>query len=123
MWFKKHWEIVAMVVGSLFALLLLGSREMSFANNYKQIKETHDEELRKIQKAREVEREQHLVNEKKLKDTLVIVQKEYDQAQLKLDSKKKKEVEKIVSEFGHNPNELANKLSEATNFKIILPTE
>ncbi len=120
---KKYWSLAALVVGGVVAAFVFQQRGVSFADKLKKINVDHDEELRKINVAREEERLQHLVNEEKLKDALEEIQSHYDAAKKDLDSKKKKEIESIVKQFSNDPDMLARKLSDATGFKVLLPTD
>lgn len=119
---KKYWSYAALLLAVIFGYLLFKKEQIDFADALKKIQEAHEEEIRKIQEAREEERRQHEANLKRLQDTLDAVQKQYDDAKKDLDTKKKKEIEDLVKQFGDNPDELAKKLSEATGFVIVLPS-
>ena len=128
MWFqtaityaKKYWGFVALVVGVIAAVVIFRQREISFADEYKKIKDVHDEELKRIQDVRAKEQRQHEANIKQLQDTLEAVQKHYDDAKKDLDTKKKKEIEELVKQYKDDPDTLAKKLSEVTGFTVILP--
>lgn len=119
---KKYWELFLLVAGALAAMFLLQRQKESFLDDVKRIQDAHDEEVKKINAARDEERRQRIENEKRLSAALTAIQAQYDAAKMELDSKKKKEVEQLVKDFGDNPEELAKKLSQATGFVIILPT-
>jgi len=119
---KKYWGIAVLVIGTVAGFFLFRKEQSGFADNLKKIQEAHDEEIKKIQEARAEEQRQHEANVKKLQDTLVAVQKHYDDAKEALDDKKKKEIADLVKQYGDKPDVLAQKLSEATGFVIILPT-
>jgi Skp family chaperone for outer membrane proteins len=118
---KKYWSLALLVVGGIAAFFVFRQREISFADEYKKIKDAHDEELKRIQDARAEEQRQHEANVKKLQDTLAAVQKHYDEARKDLDAKKKAQIEDLVKKYKDDPDELAKKLSEATGFVIVLP--
>lgn len=128
MWFqtaiayiKKYWGIAALVLTAIFGFFLFRKQSTDFVDNLKKIQDAHDEELKQIQEARDAEEKQHLENEKKLQAALETVQTHYDDAKKDLDSKKKKEIEDLIKQYGDNPDVLAKKLSEATGFIIVLP--
>lgn len=122
-WVKKYWKILALVLGAIVGFVLFRGQNISFAEDFKKIKDSHEEELRQIEAARAEERRRHEENAAKLERALKTVQEEYDKQRKELDSKKKKEIKKIVEEAGDDPEELARRLSEATGFTVILPTD
>lgn len=122
-WLKKYWQLILLILGAIVAAVFFTQRELSFADDYRRIKEAHDEELRKIEEARAEERRRHEENAARLQKALDAIQKEYDARREELDKKKKKEIEEIVDEYGDDPVALAHKLSEATGFTVILPQD
>lgn len=118
---KKYWSYFALVALIVAAYVLFRENKVDFTEEMKKIQDAHDEELRKIQEARDAERKQHEANVKQLQDALNVVQKQYDEAMRDLDSKKKKEIESLVKQYGNDPGTLAKKLSEATGFVIVMP--
>lgn len=119
---KKYWSYAALVLAVVFGYFLFHKEQIDFADQLKKIQDAHDAELKQIQAARDAEEKQHQENEKKLQAALDAVQKQYDDAKKDLDDKKKKEIEDLVKQYGDNPDVLAQKLSEATGFTIILPS-
>lgn len=118
---KKYWSYFALALGMIVGFLLLRNQGAGFADKLKEIQTAHDEELRKINAAREQERKEHEANLKRLEQSLKAVQEQYDAAKKDLDSKKKKEIEELVRLYKDDPETLAKKLSEATGFVIVLP--
>lgn len=119
---KKYWSYAALVLAIIFGYLLFHKEQLDFADELKKIQDAHDAEIKKIQDARAAEEKQHEENEKKLQLALDAVQRQYDSAKKDLDDKKKKEIEDLVKQYGDDPTALAQKLSEATGFTIVLPT-
>ncbi len=119
---KKYWSIVALIIATVAGYFFFHKEQVSFADQLKKIQDIHDEELKKIQDARDQEAKEHAANEQQLKDALDVVQKHYDEAKQDLDAKKKQEVETLVTQYSDKPDVLAQKLSDATGFKIILPS-
>jgi hypothetical protein len=118
---KKYWSLVALIGGAIITFFLFRDREVSFADEFKKINDFHNEELRKIQAARAEEQRQHAENQRKLEETLALVQQQYDNAKKDLDAKKKAQVEDLVKKYKDDPDALTKKLSEATGFKIVMP--
>ena len=119
---KKYWSLVALIAGVIIGVIFFRKEQIDFADNLKKINDAHDAEIKAIQEARAEEERQHQANLKKLQDTLDAVQAHYDDAKKDLDDKKKKEIADLVKQYGDNPDVLAQKLSEATGFTIILPS-
>lgn len=117
---KKYWQLLALVVASVVAIIVFKQQDSSFVERLKSIQDSHDIALKKINDAREEEKKQQAINQQKLQDTLELVQKQYDDALVELNAKKKKEIKEIVSQYGDDPVELAKQLSAATGFSILL---
>ena len=120
---KKYWKLIALVLGAIVGLFLFRGRITSFADDYKKVKDVHEEEIKKIEEAHEEERVRKQQAAEKLEKTLKVVEEEYAANTEKLDRKKKKEVETLVKEHGDDPNKLAEELAKVTGFKIILPSD
>lgn len=118
---KKYWSYVALLGGTLVAFFLLRKQGTDTSGMLKELQAAHDDEVKAIQAVREDEKQKHKENEKKLQETLVAVQRHYDDAKEDLDEKKKAQIKEIVDKYGDDPNELAKKLSDATGFKIVMP--
>lgn len=89
----------------------------------RKIQDAHDAEIKKINAAREEERAAHEANLRQLQRVLADVQRQYDDARLELDKKKKAEITDLVKRYGDDPQGLAEKLSAVTGFKVVLPEE
>jgi len=122
-WVKKYWQLLLLIVATVFGVLFFRRQENGFSSDLKAIRDAHEDELKRIQAARDEEKRQHLENQKRLEAALVTVQEQYDLAKKDLDQKKKREIEDIVKQYGDNPTELAKQLSSATGFSIILPVK
>jgi hypothetical protein len=118
---KKNWQILLLVLALFFSIFLFRRRDQNFAERLEKIQDDHKKEIQKINEIREKERRQHEENESRLKETLSLIQAEYDSSKKELDKKKKKQIQEIVKVHGNNPGELATQLSNVTGFKIILP--
>jgi hypothetical protein len=96
---------------------------VNFDARLNDIRKAHGQQLQEIQDAHADEIKRRQENERLLKIALEEIQKKYGEAMKKLDEKKKKEIKKIVEEHGRDPEALADRLSSATGFKIVLPLE
>jgi len=120
---KKYWGIIALVVGAIIGILFFRQRQTSFGEQLKQIQDNHSAEIAAIKKAKNEEIAKHKANEAQLQKLLKSIEKQYVAQQQQLDAKKRAEVVQIVKKYGDDPVALANRLSESTGFKVILPTK
>jgi len=122
-WLKKYWGFVALIAGTIAGVFLFRKQDVSFADQMKKIQDAHEAEMKQINDARAEEARQHAANQKQLEVALAAVQVQYDAAMKDLDAKKRAEVADIVKQYGDDPVALAQKLSEATGFTVILPSK
>ena len=110
-WLRHNWYVPAVVVYTLVlwflfknkagALKVLEIRSKSYESQIKTIEEAHKKEIEA--------RDQILKN---YDNVLTQLEKEYEEKNMKLDTKKKKEIKKIVKEFNDRPDDLAKILAE-----------
>ena len=110
-WLKHNWYVPAVIVYTLVlwflfknkagALKVLEIRSKSYENQIKTIEEAHKKEIEA--------RDQILKN---YDNVLTQLEKDYEEKNMKLDTKKKKEIKKIVKEFNDRPDDLAKILAE-----------
>ena len=110
-WLKHNWYVPAVIIYTLVlwilfrnktaALEILQIRSESYEDQIRAIESTHKKEIDK--------RDQILQNYNKVLQDL---EKDYEEKNMKLDTKKKKEIKKIVKEFNDRPDDLAKILAE-----------
>lgn len=118
---KQYWKYILIGGAAIIGALLLRGNRVNFMDQIEAIKKAHEEELRKIESAREEERKKNKEALEKLQRRLDEIKRQYEEAKIELDRKKKKEIEDLMSKHGDDPQVLAEKLSEVTGFKVILP--
>ena len=123
LWLKCHWKIAALVVGTILGVLFLRRKPSKFIDDYRRLKEIHENEVDDVNNTRMMERREKAKADKRKEAAVKIVQEKYDDAQEKLTSKKKKEIRRIVSESGEDPRELAHRLAQATGYTVIMPED
>jgi len=122
---RKYWYVFTIIASCMLALVLLRDTNVVtklfdlLDNNRKR----HDEEMSALKKAYEDELAKRDVAQKKLEQTLAQVEKQYEDSQKELDAEKRAEIKKIIQESHDDPNVLAQKLSESTGFKVVLPEQ
>ena len=120
---KKFWGYIVTGVGIILGLFLFKKKSDDYQVNIDDLKNTHTKEINKINEARIAERKQYEENEKRYQKALAEIQKKYDDAKQDLDKKKKDDIKEIIEKYGTRPDVLAEKLSEVTGFKIVLPED
>ena len=110
-WLRHNWYVPAVVIYTLVlwflfknkagALKVLEIRSKSYESQIKTIEEAHKKEIEA--------RDQILKN---YDNVLTQLEKEYEEKNMKLDTKKKKEIKKIVKEFNDRPDDMAKILAE-----------
>lgn len=120
---KKYWKYVALVVGGVVGYVLLKDKAGSFIDDFRKVKKVHEEEVKAIEDAHEEERVQKAKNLKNYTEAVKKIEEEYAAKNEKLDRKKKKEIKRLVDKHGNDPGRLAEELSSATGFRIVLPEE
>ena len=110
-WLRHNWYVPAVIIYTLVlwflfknkagALKVLEIRSKSYESQIKTIEEAHKKEIEA--------RDQILKN---YDNVLTQLEKDYEEKNMKLDTKKKKEIKKIVKEFNDRPDDLAKILAE-----------
>ena len=110
-WLRHNWYVPAVIIYTLVlwflfknkagALKVLEIRSKSYESQIKTIEEAHKKEIEA--------RDQILKN---YDNVLTQLEKDYEEKNMKLDTKKKKEIKKIVKEFNDRPDDLAKTLAE-----------
>jgi hypothetical protein len=121
LYIQKYWQIIFAVIAAVVGFFLYRKSQVDFATQLQEIQHQHDDELQRIESARQEERKTHEADVKQLEATMVEVQKQYDTAKHILEDQKKAEIKEIVTLYSEDPILLSQKLSEVTGFKIILP--
>lgn len=86
-----------------------------------ELKRLHNEELQKINEAREKEKQQLEENIRVLEVTLAKNKVDYEKKIKDLEEKRRKEVGDFVSQHGDNPTAMAREISSTTGFKMYDP--
>lgn len=121
--FKKFWGLFV-AAGSIFLGVIMYKKKVEYYDGLLQdAQQSHDKQVKELQEIREKERSQYQENEQRYKDQMAALEKQYEDAKKVFDEKKKTEAAVIVKKYGNKPDLLAQKLSEVTGFKIVMPEE
>ena len=118
---KKYWWVFLAIAGFIIYKLVFKQPTGDIAEVLAEIQKKHEEELKAIKEADERRMKAYEENSRKLQERLTEIERQYAAAQQELDDKKRKELTKILEESHNDPDELAQRLADATGFRIILP--
>jgi len=121
---KKSWVYIMIGIGIAAATTVILKKKVDeYENVIQRMQTSHQEELDEIEEARKEERKKYEENERTYKERMATIQKEYDDAKKIFDEKKKSDVIDIVKKYNGKPDQLAERFSKVTGFKIILPED
>ena len=116
-WCKKYWQFL--VGASIPIVIWVLTRDSSKLDDVvDRIKEDHEKEKDIINKAHEQEIKSREVARQAHKDRIEKIEKEHNEAQVNLTSRKKKKIKKIVEENKDNPEEITKKIAELTGINV-----
>ena len=116
-WCKKNWKLFLGAAIPIIILILVG-RSSSAKNLIAKIREDYKKEIDVIDKAHEKEIADKELAQKRYAESVERIENEFLENREELDSKKKKEIQKIISENADNPGEITRRISEITGFDI-----
>lgn len=118
---KQYWGYIAAVVAFATTFLLFKREKVVLLDELQAVRRSYEDQIKKIDEARTTERKKNEESLAALQQRLNVIQKQYDDAKIELSKKKQKEIEALVKKYSSDPKALAEKLSESTGFKVILP--
>ena len=110
-WLKHNWYVPAVIVYTL-ALWFLFKNKAGALEVLQVRSESYEDQIKAIEKAHKKEIEARDQILKNYDNVLTQLEKDYEEKNMKLDTKKKKEIKKIVKEFNDRPDDLAKILAE-----------
>lgn len=120
---RHYWYLPVIVVAFIVALVVLRRKPEGLGNILGNAVESHRKEVEVLNKTHA---EEIVKRDKALSiyhTTIEQVQNKFAVDQKILDSKKKKEIKRIIEENQDDPEALAERISEYTGFKVIMPEE
>ena len=121
LFFKKNWGYIVVLIGALISIAFFKKDRSSLLEELRTIRDSYEKQIKEIDKIHQEERKKNTEALLLLQKRLSEIQKQYDDAKVELDKKKKAEVEDLMKKYQDDPDTLAKKLSDLTGFKVILP--
>ena len=118
LYIKKYWKLALGVIVLGVVYITSRSKVHSMAKALEKINESHKQEVDAIEKAHQTEIKKIEKARVTLETTMREVETKYAEAEKKLDSKKKREVKKIIKENHDDPGVITEKLASLTGFDI-----
>ena len=114
---KKYWQ---MLVGAAIPILLIiiFRKGDDLKNVLERIHEDYEKEIDVINMSHEKEIANREEARKIYLESIKKIEENYYNANKDLDSKKRKEIEKVISDNVDNPDEITRRISEITGFEI-----
>lgn len=117
---KSNWKLCLSIVLALgIGAAFIHKKSVDQTSELMQLKKTKDDEIGKIIKAQAEQEARHIANEQRLTTALNDINSKYVSAVKQLNTKRKVQIAEIVKADEHNPAELAQKLADATGFRVM----
>ena len=116
-WCKKNWKLFLGASIPIIILIIAG-RSSSAKSLIAKIREDYEKEIDVIDSAHEKELADIELAQKRYAESVERIENEFLENREELDSKKKKEIQKIISENADNPGEITRRIAEVTGFDI-----
>ena len=116
-WCKKNWKLF---VGAAIPIIIMivTRRSGDISKILDRVRDDYEKEIDVINKSHDQEIRDRALAAERYSDTMMKIEKEYGDKKSELDSKKRKEVEKILNEHADDPDEITRRISELTGFNI-----
>jgi len=116
-WCKKNWKLFLGASIPIIILIIAG-RSSSAKGLIAKIREDYKKEIDVIDSAHEKELADIELAQKRYAESVQRIENEFLENREELDLKKKKEIQKIISENADNPGEITRRIAEITGFDI-----
>ena len=116
-WCKKYWQIL---LGAAIPVViyLLSRNSDHLSEVLDRVREDHEKEIDIINKSHDQELKDREDAVRRYQESLAEIEKQHAEAQVELDEKKRKRIQKIIKDNAGNPEEITKKISELTGIKI-----
>jgi hypothetical protein len=120
--FKKFWGLF-LAAGAFLVYIFWKYKPQNSGELASDVRSTGDQFADAVDTVRAGEQAALDAEAKRHADEAAEIKRKYEEKRDQLDTATKVEADKIVEKYGNDPVALAEKLSEATGFKIIMPKD
>jgi vacuolar-type H+-ATPase subunit H len=118
---KKYAWIFFAILAGILAIVLLRRSPTDLVDQINAINKQHNEEIKKIRDAEEKRFRDREENQKRLEETLKLLDQRYKNAISDLDVQKRAEVDRILTEHKEDPDALAAELANVLGLQVQKP--
>lgn len=118
---KKYAWLFFAVIAGILAIIVFRRTPTDLADQIDAINKRHEEEVRKIREAEELRFREREENQKRLEDTLKLLDDRYKRAIADLNVQKRAEIDRILKDHGDDPDALAAELAEVLGLQVQKP--
>ena len=116
-WCKKYWQLL--LGAAIPVVIYLLSRNSDHLDKVlDRVREDHEKELDIINRSHEQELKARDEAVKRYQESLADVERQHAEAEVELDDRKRKQIEKILKENADNPEEITRRISQLTGIEI-----
>lgn len=115
---KKNWLTLVLVGVIVGGILWMRSQQVDYAQAIKDLNDSHQVEIRKINEARQQEAKEHAEQLRRLQETVDKIEADYAKAIADLEKEREDRKKQIVRNYGNKPDDLAALLANQFGFVV-----
>lgn len=115
---KKNWLALLLVLALVAGFLWIQRQQVDYAKVIKDINDSHQVEIRKINEAREQEAKEHEAQLRQLQESIAKIESNYKLAQENLKKEQDARKGEIVRKYDNDAGGLANLLAGSFGFTV-----
>jgi len=116
-WCKKYWQILVGAAIPIVIMIVFRQRQ-DLDKVLKAANDSHEKELESINESYKKEIQDREAAQNRYLSTMKEIEKRFEEESSNLDSKKRKEIKKLLSDRSSSDEEVTKRLSEITGFDI-----
>ena len=116
-WCKKYWQILVGAAIPILVMLIFRNKD-SLSKVLKAANDSHEKEIDAINKSHEKEIQDRQAAQARYNIAIKEIEKRFSSKSENLDSKKRKEIKRLLSDSSKSQDEITKRLSEITGFDI-----
>lgn len=118
---KANWQMILLLVVIAVGYAWIRHQQAGFADTLKQLNDSHQVEIDKINKDHQIEDAEHAAELKTLQDSVAKIQADYVAAQAALAIQQTQEQQQIVKKYGNDADGLATLTASKFGFVVVKP--
>lgn len=114
---KKYWQILVGISIPLIIWLFTRNRDR-LDGVIDSVNQGHREDIAAIDHSHSVESAAVVQAQTNYQETVTQIEQEHDEAQIQLDTRKKKRIRQIVRQYGDKPEEITRRIAALTGIRV-----